>query len=229
MPALRSYSMSVLTAFVATACASNPKPATGVTLAAGTGTVSAAGSAATTRAIAAADSTARLFAPADVDFMQGMIPHHAQAIVMSKYAVPNGARYEVVRLAERITISQRDEIRMMRAWLSERKQDVPDSMALRHVMKMGGSVHEMLMPGMLSDDEMAALSKARGAAFDRLYLQGMIRHHRGAIAMVETLFSHGNAGHDDTVFRFASEVIADQSAEITRMTQMLETIPPLKD
>jgi uncharacterized protein (DUF305 family) len=117
----------------------------------------------------------------------------------------------------------------MRAWLGERKQDVPDSMAVRHKMKMGTAVHEMIMPGMLSDEEMAALAKARGAAFDRLYLEGMIRHHRGAIAMVGTLFSHGNAGHDDVVFRFASEVIADQSAEITRMTQMLETIPPLKD
>jgi uncharacterized protein (DUF305 family) len=223
-----STSMRAAAALLLAGCASNPRPSTGVTLAAGTGTVGA-GSAATTRAVAIADSTARLFDPADVEFMQGMIPHHAQAIVMSQYAVPNGARYEVVRLAQRITISQRDEIRMMRGWLGERKQEVPDSLATRHMMKMGTMVHEVMMPGMLSDEEMAALSKARGAEFDRLYLRGMIGHHRGAIEMVNELFRHGNAGHDDTVFRFASEVIADQSAEITRMTQMLETIPPLKD
>jgi uncharacterized protein (DUF305 family) len=161
--------------------------------------------------------------------MQGMIPHHAQAIQMSIIAAPNGARYDVVRLAERIIITQRDEIHMMRRWLTDRNQEAPDSTATRHRMRMNGAVHEMLMPGMLSDEEMAALTKARGAAFDRLYLLGMIRHHQGAIDMVKTLFSHGDAAHDDTVFRFASDVIADQSAEITRMQLMLETVPPSKD
>jgi uncharacterized protein (DUF305 family) len=86
-------------------------------------------------------------------------------------------------------------------------------------------MHEMLMPGMLSDEQMAALDKARGSAFDRLFLTGMIGHHRGAIQMVEELFSHGNAGHDDTVFRFASDVVADQTDEIRKMLLMLETVP----
>jgi uncharacterized protein (DUF305 family) len=213
-------------AITLTACASAGPPRS-VAVAPGAGIVT--GSEASRRAVATADSAARTFAPADVEFMSGMIPHHAQAIVMSAFAVPNGARYDVVRLAERITISQRDEIRMMRRWLSDRGQEAPDSMAMRHKMKMGDMVHEMLMPGMLSDEEMAALAKARGATFDRLYIQGMIRHHRGAIEMVETLFKHGDAAHDDTVFRFASDVIADQSAEITRMQQMLESVPPSKE
>ncbi len=117
---------------------------------------------------------------------------------------------------------------MMRNWLRERKQEVPDSAATRHVMKMNGMVHEMMMPGMLTDEEMAELGKSQGSAFDRLFLTGMIRHHRGAIEMVETLLSHGNAGHDETVFRFANDVVSDQSAEITLMLRMLETVPPLR-
>jgi uncharacterized protein (DUF305 family) len=220
----RYFASSALLALAACASAGPPKT---VTVAPGSGIVTA--SAASATAIATADSAARAFAPADVEFMRGMVPHHAQAIQMSIIAAPNGARYDVIRLAERIIITQRDEIRMMRRWLTDRSQEAPDSMATRHRMRMNGAVHEMLMPGMLSDEEMAALTKARGAAFDRLYLLGMIRHHQGAIDMVKTLFSHGDAAHDDTVFRFASDVIADQSAEITRMQQMLETVPPSKD
>jgi uncharacterized protein (DUF305 family) len=219
-----SRALQATVALAVAACASAGPPKS-IAVASGAGIVT--GSAESRRAIATADSAARAFAPADVDFMQGMVPHHAQAIEMSVLAIPNGARYDVRRLAERIIISQRDEIRMMRRWLTTRNQEAPDSTATRHKMRMNGTVHEMLMPGMLSDEEMAALAKAKGAAFDRLYLEGMIRHHRGAIDMVETLFSHGDAAHDDTVFRFASDVIADQSAEITRMTQMLETVPPL--
>jgi uncharacterized protein (DUF305 family) len=114
---------------------------------------------------------------------------------------------------------------MMRRWLGERGQDVPDSMSTRHVMKMAGVNHEMLMPGMLTDEQMAALEQARGSAFDRLFLTGMIRHHQGAIDMVRELLSHGDAGHDETVFRFASDVDADQTAEIHKMQLMLETVP----
>jgi uncharacterized protein (DUF305 family) len=83
----------------------------------------------------------------------------------------------------------------------------------------------MMMPGMLTDDEMAALDKARGSEFDRLFLQGMIRHHGGAIDMVTDLLSHGNAGHDEMVFRFANDVVSDQTAEIQLMQRMLETVP----
>lgn len=185
------------------------------------------GSAATRVALATADSAALAFAPADVEFMQGMIPHHAQAVIMAGWAASHGARADVQRLCLRIMAAQSDEISMMRKWLRERKQDVPDSTSTKHVMKMDGMAHEMLMPGMLSDDEMAELDKARGANFDRLFLNGMIRHHRGAISMVNTLLTHGNAGHDETVFRFANDVVSDQSAEISVMLRMLETVPPL--
>jgi uncharacterized protein (DUF305 family) len=159
--------------------------------------------------------------------MQGMIPHHAQAVIMAGWAASHGARADVQRLCLRIIAAQSDEIGMMRRWLRERKQTVPDSTSTKHMMKMGDMMHEMLMPGMLSDEEMAQLDKARGSAFDRLFLNGMIRHHRGAIEMVETLLRNGNAGHDDTVFRFANDVVSDQSAEITVMLRMLETVPPL--
>lgn len=206
---------------LAAACQSAPARPTGVTMAAGAGVVGAGSSA----AIAAADAAARQFAPADVEFMQGMIPHHAQAVIMARWAVTHGARADVRILCERIAVAQGDEIRLMRNWLAERKQDVPDSMSTKHVMKMGGMTHEMLMPGMLSDEQMAALDAARGSQFDRLFLVGMIGHHEGAIAMVRELFSHGDAGHDDTVFKFATDVEADQSAELHKMRLMLETVP----
>lgn len=206
------------------ACASTSPPAP--VLAPGAGVV-VVGSAATALAIATADSAARAFSPADVEFMQGMIPHHAQAVIMGRWAATHGARADVQRLCLRIVAAQSDEINIMRRWLRERKQDVPDSMATRHVMKMGDMTHEMMMPGMLTDDQMAQLDKARGPEFDRLFLNGMIGHHLGAIVMVETLLSNGNAGHDDAVFRFANDVVSDQSAEIVVMRRMLETVPPL--
>ena len=211
----------VVAVLVGEACASAPPASTGITLAAGAGVVGA-GSAA---AIAAADAAARQFAPADVEFMQGMIPHHAQAVIMARWAATHGARADVQILCRRIAIAQTDEIRMMRRWLGERGQDVPDSMSTKHVMRMAGVAHEMLMPGMLTDAEMAALDKTQGFAFDRAFLTGMIRHHQGAIDMVRELLSHGDAGHDETVFRFASDVDADQSAEIHKMQVMLETVP----
>lgn len=176
-------------------------------------------------AIATSERTARAFTAGDVEFMSGMIPHHAQAIVMAGWAASHGARADIKLFAEKIVVSQRDEIHMMRGWLAERGQTVPDSTATKHVMKMNGAVHEMLMPGMLSDEEMAALDKARGSTFDRLFLTGMIRHHQGAINMVHELFSKSGAGQEQTVFRFASDVEADQQAEIQRMQIMLETVP----
>jgi uncharacterized protein (DUF305 family) len=219
---LKAYSRCpmVLLLALATACASNvaPKP---IVLAPGSGVVGA-GSAA---AIATAEKVANTFAPADVEFMQGMIPHHAQAVIMARWAATHGARADIKILSERIAVAQSDEIRTMRRWLGERAQEVPDSLATKHRMKMGDMVHEMLMPGMLSDEQMAALDKARGAEFDRLFLTGMIAHHEGAIAMVRELFSHGNAGHDETVFRFAADVEADQTAELNKMRQMLQTVP----
>jgi uncharacterized protein (DUF305 family) len=204
-----------------TACQSASHAPPSVVMAPGAGVVGAN----STAAIAAADKAALAFAPADVVFMQGMIPHHAQAVIMARWANTHGARADVRVLCERIAIAQADEIRLMRRWLGERNQEVPDSMSTRHVMKMDGMVHESLMPGMLTDEQMHALDLARGSTFDRLFLIGMIGHHRGAIAMVRELFSHGDAGHDDTVFRFASDVEADQSAELHKMLLMLETVP----
>jgi uncharacterized protein (DUF305 family) len=166
------------------------------------------------------------YTDADVDFMAGMIPHHAQAVVMAGWAPSHGAGADVAVLCERIVVAQRDEIAMMQSWLGDRGQFVPDATSTRHRMKMNGVEHDMLMPGMLTDEEMAALDRARGPEFDRLLLVGMIKHHQGAIDMVDVLFKAYGAAQDETVFRFASDVYADQSTEIDRMNKMLEEGPP---
>jgi uncharacterized protein (DUF305 family) len=162
------------------------------------------------------------YTDADVDFMSGMIPHHAQAVIMAGWAPTHGARKDVAIFCERIVVGQRDEIATMQTWLRDRGLPVPDASSTRHHMKMDGMEHDMLMPGMLTDEEMAALDKARGPEFDRLFLTGMIRHHQGAIDMVDVLFKSYGAAQDETVFKFASDVYADQSTEIDRMHQMLE-------
>src|SRR3954462_10006007 len=160
---------------------------------------------------------------ADVEFMSGMIPHHAQAVVMAGWAPSHGARQDVAILCERILVGQRDEIALMQTWLRDRGLAVPDAASTRHHMKMpNGMEHDMLMPGMLSDEEMAALDRARGSEFDRLFLEGMIRHHQGAIDMVDVLFKAYGAAQDETVFKFANDVQADQSVEIDVMRHMLE-------
>jgi len=168
------------------------------------------------------------FSDADVDFMAGMIPHHAQAVVMAGWAPSHGARKDVAILCERIVVGQRDEIAMMQDWLRDRGQTVPDAASTRHRMKMNGVEHDMLMPGMLTDEDMAALDRARGPEFDRLFLIGMIKHHQGAIDMVDVLFKAYGAAQDEMVFKFASDVYADQSIEIDRMTGMLEGAGPLE-
>jgi uncharacterized protein (DUF305 family) len=162
------------------------------------------------------------YSGADVDFMAGMIPHHAQAVIMAGWAPSHGARRDIAILCERIVVGQRDEIGLMQTWLRDRGQPVPDATSTRHKMKMNGVEHEMLMPGMLTDEEMAALDRARGQAFDRLFLLGMIKHHQGAIDMVDVLFKSYGAAQDETVFKFANDVQADQTIEIDRMNKMLE-------
>jgi len=163
------------------------------------------------------------YADADVDFMSGMIPHHAQAVIMAGWAPTHGARHDVAVLCERIVVAQRDEIHMMQGWLRDRGLPVPDEHStLMHMKMPNGMEHDMLMPGMLNDEEMAALDKARGPEFDRLFLEGMIKHHQGAIDMVDVLMKAYGAAQDDTVFKFANDVWADQNVEITRMKQMLE-------
>src|SRR5204862_4725397 len=106
-------------------------------------------------------------------------------------------------------------------WPRARGQTVPDAASTRHRMEMNGVVHDMLMPGMLTDEEMAALDAARGPECDRLFLTGMIKHHQGAIDMVDVLFKSYGAAQDEIVFKFASDVYADQSTEINRMNDML--------
>jgi uncharacterized protein (DUF305 family) len=161
------------------------------------------------------------YSDADVDFMTGMIPHHAQAVIMGGWAPTHGARKDVAILCERIVVGQTDEIRSMQQWLADRSLPVPDSKSTRMHMKMNGVEHDMLMPGMLSDEEMAELDKARGPEFDRLFLQGMIRHHQGAIDMVNDLFKAYGAAQDDIIYKFSSDVFADQTIEIGVMHKML--------
>jgi uncharacterized protein (DUF305 family) len=161
------------------------------------------------------------FSQADVDFMAGMIPHHAQAVLIAGWAVSHGARPDVRILCERIVVAQRDEIEFMRNWLRDRDQPVPDANATHHRMKMNGVEHDMLMPGMLTPEQLADLDKARGADWDRLFLLGMIRHHEGALKMVDDLFASYGALQDDDVYKFASDIYADQTTEIDRMQKML--------
>jgi len=157
--------------------------------------------------------------------MSGMIPHHAQAVLIAGWAPTHGARADVRVLCERIVVAQRDEIALMQTWLRDRGQVVPAANATHMTMMMDGMEHKMLMPGMLTDPELAQLDKSRGSEFDRLFLRAMIGHHQGAVTMVDTLFAARGAGQDEVVFRFASDVYADQTTEIDRMQKMLATIP----
>lgn len=155
------------------------------------------------------------YTEADVKFMQGMIGHHRQAVEMAALVPSRTTRENLRLLAERIDVSQADEIEMMEQWLQARGQDVPDA----HAHHAEGAV---LMPGMLSPDEMARLAAARGAEFERLFLEGMIKHHDGALTMVKELFTQPRAGQESEIFAFASDVAADQRMEIQRMSKMLE-------
>jgi uncharacterized protein (DUF305 family) len=161
------------------------------------------------------------YSDADINFMAGMIPHHAQAVLIAGWAKSHGARPDIVVLCERMVIAQRDEIATMRTWLRDRSQTVPDANATHHRMKMNGVEHDMLMPGMLTPEELAELDKARGTEWDRLFLTFMIRHHEGAIKMVDELFASYGALQDDDVYKLASDMYADQTTEIERMGKML--------
>lgn len=170
-------------------------------------------------AIAAADSGRPPYTKADVEFISGMIGHHAQAVLMAGWAPSHGASPSVQALCERIVVAQRDEIKFMQRWLRERKEPVPND-DTSHMMMAGMDMK--LMPGMLTPEQLTELDKARGAEFDRLFLKDMIQHHNGAIEMVETLFASNGAGQDEDVFKFASDVHVDQITEVNRMTLMLQ-------
>jgi len=172
-------------------------------------------------AAAPVPEVSRPLSQADAEFMAGMIPHHAQAVRMARWAETHGARSDIRILAQRIVVAQQDEIALVRTWLADRGLPVPPPDATHHRMTMNGMTHDMLMPGMLTEEEMNRLDQARGAEFDRLFLTYMIRHHQGALAMVDKLFASDGAGQDEVVFRFGSDVYADQSTEIERMEKML--------
>jgi uncharacterized protein (DUF305 family) len=158
------------------------------------------------------------FTAADVKFMQGMISHHAQAIEMTELLPTRTNSEEMRKLALRIAVSQADEIKMMQHWLEARGQEVPGP----HAMHMHGAT---LMPGMLTSEEMTRLAEAKGTEFDRRFLEGMIKHHGGALTMVQDLFSTPGAGQEAEIFAFASDVDADQRMEIDRMDAMLKELP----
>ena len=155
--------------------------------------------------------------PADVAFMQGMIMHHQQAVEMTALIPQRTDNKAVLDLGRRISLSQEDEIKYMKKWLEARGQS---SMFL---MDMSGGHHNMpMMPGMLSADQMDALRNAKGNEFDRLFLTGMIQHHRGALVMVKELFDTAGAGQDAEIFDFATDVDNTQRAEISLMEKILK-------
>jgi uncharacterized protein (DUF305 family) len=175
----------------------------------------------TPAAQAKADSGRPAYTRADVRFMQGMILHHAQALVMAGWAPTRAASNGVKILAARIDVAQRDEIAFMERWLRERRETVPETHVQHETAGHRTTAPGALMPGMLTTEQLGQLEKATGAEFDRLFLTFMIQHHEGALTMVKELFSSPGAGQDVYVFRFVSDVEADQTTEIDRMRTML--------
>ena len=187
------------------------------------------------------DSARHGYTAADVRFLHHMLAHHAQALAMTSLVPARTTRPDVRLLAERIEASQKSEIATMQHWLRVRGETVPDAhmdgmhhdMAAHDMSMPGmsmpttstpGMARSGLMPGMLTPEQMAALEKASGAEFERLFLAGMIQHHEGALVMVADLFATQGAGQESEIFRFASDVDADQRAEIKRMRTM-QTAP----
>jgi uncharacterized protein (DUF305 family) len=170
------------------------------------------------------DTAPHAYTAADIEFMNGMISHHAQALLMAGWAASHGASPTIRTLTDRITNAQKDEIVAMQKWLRDRHQPVPEPDPHGMMMNMGGMQHEMLMPGMLTEDQLKQLDAARGKDFDRLFLTFMIQHHQGAVTMVNNLFGTPGAAQDITVYKLASDVSADQTTEIERMQKMLASM-----
>ncbi len=161
----------------------------------------------------------------DVEFMQGMIMHHAQAVEMVALMAPRTENSDLRRLGERISQSQSDEINFMKRWLESRGEDVSMKMGSMDGMEMSGmnhASHQMQMPGMLTTKQMDSLRKAKGPEFDRLFLTGMIQHHAGALVMVKDLYDTAGGGQDAEIFTFATEVDSGQRAEIKLMQNLLK-------
>lgn len=166
---------------------------------------------------APAERPAKRHTAADVRFMHGMIGHHAQALEMAALLPSRTANEDMKKLALRIEASQADEIKMMQEWLKSRGQEVP----AEHAHHAHGAT---LMPGMLTSEEMTRLAASSGVEFDRLFLAFMIKHHEGALTMVQELFATPGAGQEPDIFAFASDVDADQRMEIDRMGAMLKEL-----
>jgi uncharacterized protein (DUF305 family) len=155
------------------------------------------------------------YTKADVEFMQGMIAHHSQAIVMSRMAESHGANPQVLKLSNKIDQSQVPEIQIMQVWLRRNNQFAPDT----------SSWHNMTMAGMLTTEQLKELDAARGVDFDRAYLQMMIQHHAGALKMVDDLFNVAQAGQEVDVNVFANDVVTAQTVEIGIMQKLLTQRP----
>jgi uncharacterized protein (DUF305 family) len=172
------------------------------------------------------DSLRRPYTAADIEFMSGMIGHHSQAVKMAGWCASHGANKSLQIFCGRIALGQTAEIGLMSNWLKDRNQPVPapDPRGMR--MVMDGREMYMMMPGMLTEEQMKQLDAARGEDFDRLFLTDMIQHHQGAISMVNKLDDTPGADQDEFVFKFSNDVQADQTTEIARMQQMLDALPP---
>lgn len=172
----------------------------------------------------AADESHVGYTDADVAFMQGMIHHHAQALDMVDLLNRNTSSEQMRQLGKRISLSQTDEIKMMQTWLKARGKDFPDPRAHTMAGMPGMSMDHVMMPGMLTPSEMTHLAELKGPTFDKAFLTGMIKHHRGALTMVKELLATAGAAQDADIFNFAANIEADQSAEIERMTDMLQAM-----
>ena len=177
---------------------------------------------------AAAITAPRPPAEADIKFMQGMIMHHSQAVEMTALMPTRTHNKELLALGKRISISQTDEMKYMKQWLEERGQPVTmEGHNMSHMDHMAGMEHmkmasaPMMMPGMLTPEQMKALAKATGPTFDRLFLTGMIQHHGGALTMVQELFDIPATGQDSQLYDFVTDVDNTQRAEINIMQGML--------
>src|SRR2546423_3293279 len=202
-PSSRLSVLGALAVLAAAACATAPAHPAGLSPAAPTH----------------ADSAPPRYTAADVRFMADMIVHHGQAVLIAGWAPAHGAGAALRALCARVVVGQRDEIGVMQRWLRERHQPVPDPDAHGHTMS--GMDHPMLMPGMLTQEQLAQLDSAHGPDFDRLFLTDMIQHHRGALTKVRALIDTPGAARDGLLFQIASDISADQTTEIDRMTRML--------
>lgn len=162
------------------------------------------------------------YTDADVAFVHGMIGHHQQALMMTAMVDERAGRPDLPLLAERMEVSQTDEIARLESWLTARGEDLLDE----HGGHGGHGEAGGLMPGMLDDAELAQLEAASGADFDMLFLQYMIRHHEGAVVMVEELLTAGFGGQEPEMFQLAQDMGIDQQVEISRMKGLLAELDP---